>query len=143
MQNLVEPGDFKYLLDQAGQTADLQIAPFFPQFLRDYDEGTQPHAADVFEILEIDNESGDAFRDAGFALAFEEDSILCVHTTGHMQYNVVPNLGTFDCHSTPRVPYDAVDVNPNLSKDGSWSEPLNCHRQVGRGWFSHGDGKIR
>lgn len=113
-QDLVEPCDFKYLPDKTGQTAESQISPFVFQFLSDYYKGTETHAADIFEIVEIDDEPGDPLRDAGFAMAFEDNSVLRVHTASNMQHDVAPDLRTFNCHNVSRVPYGASDVNPNL-----------------------------
>lgn len=110
-KNLIEPGDFEYLTDEAGQTADPEVSAFVAQLLGDGDERTKPHAADVCEIAQIDDEAWETLCNAGLALPFKLNSILGVHAAGYMQHNLIPDLGLFNGHSIPRVHHAATDVN--------------------------------
>ena len=56
-KNLVEPGDFKDLPDQAGEAAESEVSTFIPQLQGDRDDGTKSQAADICEIRQVDNET--------------------------------------------------------------------------------------
>jgi len=124
-KNLVEPGDFEYLPDEAGQSADPEVSTFVSQLLGGRDKRTKPHTADVCEIAQIDDEAREPLCDAGLALPFKLNGILGVHTAGYMQHNLIPDLGLFNGHSTPRVHHAAADVNNYSDLQLGLSTPEN------------------
>jgi hypothetical protein len=135
-KNLVEPGDFEYLPDEAGQSADSQVSTFVSQLLGGRDERAKPHAADVREIAQIDDEAREPLCDAGLALPFKLRGIFGVHAPGYMQHNLIPDLGLFNGHSISRVHHAAASVNhssdfqarlarkPCRRFDGGWGANL-------------------
>jgi hypothetical protein len=54
---LVQPGDFEYLPDETGQTADSELSTLILQLLGDSNERTQAHAADITKIAQIDDKA--------------------------------------------------------------------------------------
>jgi hypothetical protein len=108
---MVEPGDLKQLPDQAGQAADSEFATFIPQLLGNPYDCTKPHAAHVLEIAQVHDDAGKPIGDAGLALVFEMNGVFGVHPAGDVQHNLISNLGPFDGHDTPRVPYSDPSVN--------------------------------
>jgi hypothetical protein len=103
-ENLVEPGEFEHLPDQAGQAADAQLSAFVAQLLGNCNERSKSHAADVCEIAEVDDEVRRPLRDAGVAVLFKLNGSLGVHAAGNMQYNLTANLSLFNGHNTPSMP---------------------------------------
>jgi len=97
-KDLIESGDFEHLPHQTGETAESQVAAFVAQFLGDRDNRTQPHAADIGEIGQIDNQSPAPVCDTGFTLPFKLDGILGIHAAGDMEDDLFPNLHPFESH---------------------------------------------
>jgi hypothetical protein len=110
-ENLVEPGDFEHLPHQAGHAADPEFPAFVSRLLGDRNDRTKSQAADVCEIGQVDDNPRKPFCDAGFAPQLKQMCILGVHAAGNMQYNLIANLGLFNGHNIPRVPYAVLNVN--------------------------------
>jgi hypothetical protein len=108
---MVEPGEFEYLPDQAGQATDPEVSAFVSQLLGGRNERSKSHAADVCEIAQVDNEVRRPLRDAGIAVLFKLNGCLGVHAPCNMQYDLVANLSLLNGHNTPRMPYAALRVN--------------------------------
>lgn len=97
-KDLIEPGNLEHLPNQPGQPAESQITALVAQFLCDRDHRTQPHAADVGEIGQINDQSPAPVCNAGFALPFKLNSILGIHAADDMQDDFFPNLRPFKSH---------------------------------------------
>jgi hypothetical protein len=54
-KNVVQPGDFKYLSHQTRQAADADLSPFVTQLLGNLDDRTKPHAADICELAQVED----------------------------------------------------------------------------------------
>jgi hypothetical protein len=110
-ENLVEPGDFEDLPHQSGHAADAELSAFVSRLLGDRNDRTKSQAADVCEIGQVDDNVRKPLCDAGFAPQLKLMCILGVHAAGNMQYNLIANLGLFNGHNIPRVPYAVANVN--------------------------------
>ncbi|MGD0471234.1 MAG: hypothetical protein ABSA54_22915 [Terriglobales bacterium] len=121
-KNLIKPGDFKDLTDQTREAAEPEVSTFISQLQSDRDDGTKSHAADICEILQVDNETRKPLGDAGLAMFFKLIGVLGVHAADKMQHNFSADLGLFNGHDTPSVPYAALNVNSCVIK------PVNAPR---------------
>jgi hypothetical protein len=84
-----ESRDLENLFDQAIHAAYPEGSAFALERLADRDERTEPHAADVSQFAQIDDQDGQSSGDTSVAVLLKLRSILGVHAAGHKKHSVV------------------------------------------------------
>ena len=95
-----QPGDLKQLPHQTRQATDADLSAVITQLLGNLHDRTKSHAADICQTAQVDDNASKPLRDAGLTLTFKSSRVLGIHSAGHMQHELVPNLGPFNSHST-------------------------------------------
>ena len=80
------------------EAADPQRSAFFAQGLGYRDETSEPHAADVYQLSQVDDQASTSFGNPGVAFLFELRCALGVHAAGHKQYQLIRYLLLLDSH---------------------------------------------
>src|SRR5579862_4223035 len=75
--------------DQTIEAADSERSAFALQRLAYREESPKPHAADVCQLSQVDDQTSKSFRNAGSTMLFELRCVLSVHPAGDKEYHLV------------------------------------------------------
>ena len=64
------------------------------------DQTTEPHAADVCQVSQVDDQTSESFGNASSAMLFELRGVLGVHAAADNKHYLICYLPSLDIHSS-------------------------------------------